>query len=304
MTVSQNEAAWADFWRSGGVGPESGCLPSRLRLIDAVQRRVWQQVARQLPRNARVLDLGTGDGAVLAKIRDVRTDLKLIGVDSSPVLRPAPKGVTLKSAVPMEALPFPPASFDLVTSQFGFEYAETEKVGPEVFRVLRRQRTFVFIIHHAEGRIVEHNAGRVEVLAWAVRESGLLEKAEALAKARTIANIATPRLFRDAPADARRRFADQPVGEEFVTAILQTLELGRRAPLAESIEVLSTLRARAENEIARIEALGRAARTPQQIGIIRRNLQAAGFEVEEPATLNEDGERRPFGWILRGNKRD
>lgn len=300
MTSTRSEAAWADFWRSGGAGPESGCLPLGLQGIDAAQRAVWEGVARQLRRGARVLDLATGDGAVLGKIRRVRSDLKLVGVDSSPVLRPSPKGVTLTASVSMESLPFDDASFDFVTSQFGFEYGETASVAREVRRVLRTDGGFAFIVHHAGGRIVAHNRGRSEALAWASQESGLLEKAEALARARGRIDLPTPAAFREAPAEARRRFPRQGVGEEFATAVLQTLELGRRAPFRETLEVLGTLKARAGNELARVRALGHAARDREQITLLIEELEQAGLEVEPPTTLCEDNEAEPFAWLLRG----
>lgn len=300
MTRAGSEAAWADFWRHGGAGPESGCLPLALRAIDAVQTQVWQDLARSLRRGARVLDLATGDGAVLGKMRRARSDLKLTGVDSSPVLPRGARGIELKPSTPMEDLPFADRAFDLVTSQFGFEYGDTERISRQIYRVLRPDGSFAFIVHHAEGRIVGHNAGRAEVLAWASRESGILEKAEGLVRARAVANIATPALFRDAPTEARRRFPAQSAGEEFLTAVLQTLELGRRARARESLEVLATLRAKADNEISRIEALRGAART--QDGIIRlaEQLRSAGLEVREPTALREDGEGQPFAWHLQG----
>lgn len=302
MTSTRSEAAWADFWKDGGRGPESGCLPNALQKIDAVQRQVWQGVTRSLPRGARVLDLATGDGAVLGKIRDRRADLKLIGVDSSAVLPKGLKGATLKPGIAMETLPFDHNSFDLVTSQFGFEYGDTAATAAEVQRVLRSNGAFAFIIHHAAGPIVAHNEGRLAGITWAARESGLLEKAAALAKARGRMDLPTPPLFHAAPAEARRRFASQSVGEEFTTAILHTLEMGRRCPPRETLEVLLTLQVKAENEIARIEALRRAARDPDQIAALRAELEAAGLAADAVETLHEEGETRPFAWLMQGYK--
>lgn len=297
---TRSEAAWSDFWKAGGVGAESGCLPGGLKAIDAVQRQVWREVARTLPRGARVLDLATGDGAVLGKLRDGRPDLKLIGVDSASVLPTGLKGAELKPGVPMEALPFAAGTFDLVTSQFGFEYGDTGRIANEVRRVLRPGGGFAFIIHHAGGPIVAHNDRRLGSLAWAVRESGLLEKAEALARARAIADLPTPPLFRDAPLDVRRRFPGQDVGEEFTAAILQTLDMGRGRPPRETLEVLATLRSKATNEIARIEALKGAARSADQMAGMVAELEEAGLDADPAGLLHEAGSHTPFAWLLRG----
>jgi SAM-dependent methyltransferase len=301
---TSSEAAWADFWSGSGAGPESGCLPDGLRRIDAVQSRIWAGVVRPLARKARVLDLATGDGAVLGKIGKARGDLKLIGVDSSPVLPAGPKAARLMPGVTMEALPFPDGSFDLVTSQFGFEYGDTKRIAAEVRRVLREGGNFAFIIHHADGAIVAHNRGRSEALRWAARESGLLDKAAAVANSRKLVQLPTPRHFRDAPIEARRRFPRQSVAEEFATAVLQTLDMGSRHPPGESLQNLATLRGKAINEIARIEALCAAARDNRQIARLADQLKSAGLTAQAPVTLHEQEDGRPFAWLITGSRND
>ncbi len=300
MTGTRSEAAWSAFWQAGGAGPESGCLPNALRQIDAVQREVWTAAVQKLPRNARVLDLATGDGAVLGKIRRVRPDLKLMGVDSAKRLPPAPKGVHLRAGVPMERLPFPNGHFELITSQFGFEYGDVPAISAEVARVLRPGGRFQFMVHHAGGPIVGHNEKRRAGLAWALQESGVLQRARALVHSRMYAPIPTPPSFRATAAEARRLFPGQPVAEEFCLAILQTLELGRTSPPAESAEVLHTLESRASNELQRVDALRGAACGPEEITQIVQHLRAAGLEPEEPGLLRETGSHKPFAWLVSG----
>jgi SAM-dependent methyltransferase len=297
-----SEQAWADFWRGGGRGPESGCLPKALQQIHAVQRRVWHEVAAGLPRNARVLDLATGDGAVLGMLRERRPDLKLVGVDSSAVLPKGLKGAELKPRVRMEQLPFPAASFDLVTSQFGIEYGDVPAIAAQLTKVLRPGAAFAFVIHHAGGPIVAHNDARVASLNWALHDSGLLTKAEAVARARTLADLPTPPTFRAAPAEARRLFPGQDVAVEFATAVQQTLDMGRRHPPAETLEVLATLRAKAGNEMARIQALKGAARDESGIIALRADLAGAGLAADAPELLFESSGRAPFAWRLAGRR--
>lgn len=299
---TDSRSAWADFWKGGGAGPESGCLPAGLRSIDTAQNRVWQDVARSLKRKARVLDLATGDGAVLGKIAKIRGDLELVGVDSSPVLPPGPKPARLMAGVSMEALPFPDESFDLVASQFGFEYGDSSAIAAEVHRVLLSGGAFAFIVHHSGGAIVAHNKGRSEALRWAAVESELLEKAAAIAEARKLMDLRTPPFFHQAPTEARRRFPGQSVGEEFATAVLQTLEMGRRRPPRKTLEVLSALRRKADNEIARIDALRAAARDERQISKLISILGSAGLVAEVPVTLREQEGGGAFAWLIRGNK--
>lgn len=294
--------AWSSFWAAGGAGPESGCLPRALKFIDAAQRRVWEDAARALPKDARVLDLATGDGAVLGKMRRARTDLKMVGVDSSPVLPPTPKGMTLRAGVAMEALPFPDASFDQATSQFGFEYGDTARTASEVARVLKPGGRITFVVHHAQGPILAHNMTRRTRLTWALDESGLLPRARALVAARRLAMLPTPSLFKTAPGEAGTRFGAGSVAEEFVAAILQTLELGRHSPPDQSLEVLQILEGRARNELARISALAGAACDEPRVRKLADELSIAGIGTTTPDLIYEAGSNTAFAWLVQGTR--
>lgn len=298
--MTDNRRAWADFWAS--EGSRRTCLPRALQDIEDAQRTLWQAFARALRKNARILDLGTGDAAVPKKMRSVRPDLKLTGVDSSPTLPPPPSGISLLPGVPFESLPFPAGRFDAVTSQFGFEYGDTRAAAPEVARVLRERGRILFAVHRRDGPILAHNVSRREALRWALG-SGWLDKGRALAAARKTTSLPTPPSFRSAPEEAKREFPQQPVAAEFLLALLQTLELGRSRPSAETLEVLDTLERKAHNEIARIDTLERAACDEERLGIISSQLSDAGIALHEPDSLIERSTGRPFAWLLWGERR-
>jgi SAM-dependent methyltransferase len=303
MTVTDNRKAWADFWAQKSGERQPACLPNALQEIDAAQREVWQRFARALAPGARLLDLATGDGAVLKKIREARTDLVLTGVDSAPTLPPGPQGMTLHAGVSMEALPFGAAAFDAVVSQFGYEYGDTGAIAREVGRLLSPGGTLGLLVHRSDGPIVAHNLPRRDALRWALAPGGYLAKARGLVAARRIADIPTPPAFRSAPDEAQRLFPGQSVGHEFLTAILQTLDMGRGKPTHESLEVLATLESKASNEIARIETLERAARSPEGIARIAGELRDAGIDVAEPAPIAERTSGRAFAWYVAGVRR-
>ncbi|MDP8993778.1 MAG: class I SAM-dependent methyltransferase [Pseudomonadota bacterium] len=298
--MSGDREVWADFWAASG--PAAGCLPRALEEIDAAERALWQDFARRLPKGARVLDLGTGDGAVPAKMAEARRDLRLTGVDSSPRLPRAPRGVTLRAGVPIEALPFAAASFDAVTSQFGYEYADAAAAAREVARVLKPGGRLLFVVHRSDGSILAHNLPRREALVWAL-EGGWLAKARALAAARRGAPLPTPPAFRTAAEEAQRRFPRQSVAAEFLQAVAQTLEMGRTKPPHESLEVLDTLEAKARNEIGRIDSLARAACDEARLAELAAGLREAGIAIDPPGTLAERGSKRPFAWLLSGARR-
>lgn len=285
---------WSGYW-ARPAGRPAGCLPEAGGLHDLLGR-IWLDFARDLPRKARLLDLATGDGAVLRMMQPARRDLSLTGIDSAATLPSAPKGVRIRAAIAMERLPFPDDSFDAATSQFGIEYGDLEQVVGEVARVLRPGGRFCAVAHHAGGVIVRHNMARRAALAWAVGDSGILEKARRLAAARTASPLPTPPLFRATAAQAGRDFPDQPVAAEFITAVADTLDMGRTRAPGESIEILATLEERARGELQRLDALAVAALDEDAAKRLAGLLSAAGLRTGEPAPVTQAGE--PVGWRL------
>ena len=293
---------WVSYWSRGPACGENVCLPNAEAGIGAVLDSAWRDFARRLPKRARILDLATGNGIVLQRLLAARRDLKLTGVDASAVLPPSPEPIRLIPATPMEELPFGDRSFEAVTSQFGVEYGDTALVASEVGRILCPGGLLCFVLHHRQSPIVSYNLARLDALAWAARESGLLERALRLAAVRRTAAMPTPDSFRVAVEEARRRYPAQPVAAEFAAAIVQTLDMGQRHEPVETIEVLSTLQARSEDEIGRLEALERAACDGDRISAVARALAAAGLTIEPARALTDPQSGAPLAWVLEGRE--
>ncbi len=291
---------WADYWARPRSGPQSGgCLPNAAGEVGPALERLWRDFAGNLPAKARLLDLATGDGAVLGMIQAARRDLILLGVDSAPALPPPPPGTRLQTGVAMEALPFADAAFDAVTSQFGIEYGDVARIAAEAARVLKRGGLLRAAIHHAGGAIVGHNLGRRAALRWAVLESGLLDRARKLAAARAAAALPTPASFPAAVAQARQLFPGQTAAAEFAAAVADTLDMGATRPPLETIEVLGTLEERGRGEIGRLDALAGAAMDEDGIQRLAGRLGAAGLDVAPPRPLAQGGF---IAWVVDAAK--
>jgi SAM-dependent methyltransferase len=289
---------WSGYWAK--QGKPAGCVPNADPSFVAMLDMIWGDFAGRLQPGARILDLATGDGAVLRRLQVAGKRFDLLGVDSAAALPPAPKGIKLKPGISMERLPYPPANFDAVTSQFGVEYGDRKLVAAEVARVLRPSGLFLFLIHHANSQVVRHNRARRDALVWASRDSGILAKARQLAQARMTLPIPTPDIFREAVPAARQAFPDQPVAAEFHAAVLSALELGANRPGREPIEVLVELDTKVRGEIGRLDALAAAARDSDAIQETTALLEAVGLTVE-PASPRTAAGDRPALWLLRGH---
>ena len=291
---------WDRFWtgdgRTGG-----GCLPDAHNSLERVQREVWHDFARTLPRNAKVLDLGTGDGRVMRWLLERRRDLKPTGIDYAQKLPPPPRGSKVRAGISIEKVPMPDSSFDAVTSQFGFEYGDVEEAARELVRLLRTQGRFRLLIHHASGPIVKHNVGRAEGLKWASGVSGAIGKARGLVSARAIANVPTPAFFRELVGETRARFGAGSGAEEFSLGLLQILDSRGATPQA-VLSAIGEIEQLASDEVGRIDALAKAAADPERIKRIAGLLEEAGASIEPVREVSEGGGAPPFAWLVDGAK--
>ncbi len=294
----QHRRAWDQFWTSG---TGTGCAPNLTKLGHNPLETAWREFAKCLPRKAKVIDLATGDGTVLGWLRQVRRDLKLVGVDYATVLPFAPAGITLKPGISIEHLPFADASFDAVTSQFGFEYACHVKAAAELARVLKSNGSARLIVHHRDGAFVRHNAERAEALIWA-SGPGVMERAKSLASARAAIAISTPSFFRQQVGDAMRQFPRQPVATEFTTAVYQILERGLRDGPGQCLGALAELQWKAEAELQRIEALCAAACDGEEIGDVASVLRKAGIVISSPTVIVTAPGGSILAWLLEGKR--
>jgi SAM-dependent methyltransferase len=293
--------AWSAYWAGAASGAaESASFDHPDPAVRAVMEAPWRELARQLAPRARVLDLATGGGIVLKTFARLRSDLKLTGVDLAQGL-PRAAGMKLIGGISLDALPFPAASFDAVTSRFGIEYADLERAGAEAGRVMKPGGKLRLLAHHHQSAVVSHNALRLQELRWAWRDSGQLEQARALVRGRRVAPLPTPFSFRRAAEEARLRSPQMPVAWEFLTAIAQTLDMGRGRGEADVLGALATLESRAASEVARLEALMQAACDPSRLAVLTGALGSAGVTVRSITLLKERAEQ-VLAWQITGSK--
>jgi ubiquinone/menaquinone biosynthesis C-methylase UbiE len=161
--MTQPQDAWSLYWSAGNVesctaaasddeGGEGGENPLH---------QVWASLARELPQGAQVLDLATGNGAVPVVMARANPSLRITGVDRADIdpagtvaSVPELEGIRFHSRVDAASLPFESASFDVVTSQYGVEYAELGEAIGGALGVLRPGGSLHCVLHHADSAVV------------------------------------------------------------------------------------------------------------------------------------------------------
>lgn len=159
------QAAWSSYWAAGGL---HSCVGSFAGNYEGAIGAFWRGQATALAEGARVLDLATGNGALPLLFREARGP-RVLRIDAVDLARIAPRwyrpgehdDVRFHAGVAMEQLPFPDGAFDLVASQFGFEYADRDAALAEMLRVASPGGRIALVMHHAGSVLVD--VGRAEL---------------------------------------------------------------------------------------------------------------------------------------------
>lgn len=287
MAQASEQAAWNMFWEQNARGGASGCLPHSWQAIEQAQKKIWQGFAALIATNAKLLDLATGDGRVLAWIGADGADLECHGVDLAPNLPPAPPRVTLRGGVAMEELPFEDVSFDAVTSQFGFEYGDTARVATEIARVLKPGGRVGLMMHRGDGPIVAHNRTRRAQLEWALEEKAIVTKTRQSIGAGSDLTPALP-YATETVQEGLAQYGESSPAWEIPEAVRRTLLMGERAGKRFVLDTLDAIEAQAGNEIGRIKALIRASAVADDRETIEERFAATGIELVETKTIEDE----------------
>ncbi|WP_075188119.1 class I SAM-dependent methyltransferase [Teredinibacter haidensis] len=160
---------WSTFWQQGYITTFGVSKPHN---YDGTTLAFWRDHFLALPSRAKVLDIATGNGAIAAIAMDVSnkssksflvsaTDIAVINASVHGCYASVRNGIEFHSNTPCEKQPFESHCFNLITSQFGFEYSDIGKTLVEVRRLLREGGRFVAISHHTDSELLK--ASRVEL---------------------------------------------------------------------------------------------------------------------------------------------
>ena len=180
---SQDTRLWDQFWSAG----RASCCSDQDGTDNAeLVRRQWVEMFADARDGDRILDLCTGNGAVLDVAsecaRESGKTFELCGVDSAAIApvsgEPADtKATPLFIRASVTALPFVDASFNAVTSQFGLEYAPLESAVAEAMRVLRKGGRARFVVHAKDGTTALNAAKELDDIAELEDDIGIFRAA-------------------------------------------------------------------------------------------------------------------------------
>ncbi len=314
--------AWSVYWRTDHL---HACVPvSNPRHLAAIEAR-WASFFETLGDEARIVDLGTGNGSLAVMAAKFAAErgrrFEIHGVDAAGI-DPARRVSAARELIArirfhphtrIERLPFEDDGVDAVCGQFAIEYAEPHEAVAEVMRVLAPGRRFGFLLHARDGALMERAVMHRDQ-ARRLRRSGILDRLARLFEtmAATQGKATTEpadrlRAERESfEADLRgwipwlRRQPDTELPLNFLRAVERLYRAAPGLAAAERTRLLRDLETRLAAREARVAAMIEAALDEPACARLAAMFERAGARVEErhPFALGEDGP--VLGWWLSG----
>ncbi len=292
---------WTDYWGRDRAPASTDALPPAVR--DAIAER-WEAVFDALPSNSRILDIGTGTGALVELAgRSARPErpLSALGIDLATRV-PEPKTsppahwrASFRGGIDARTLPFEDRSWTLVVSQFALEYGDFFPALAQAGRVCDRRLTL--LVHAAEGAVVRQNAAVAEQIRWLLDELGLAQRlAEHVrqgdqASARGLAEVG-------GAMTQRIRETENPSFLQGLAKQIGTFLSGARPPVDAGLSQVAELESALRRHGNRMSALAAAAVTPTDLDFACDALKAQGFASARWAPQVTDDDRHLVGYWL------
>lgn len=190
---TQPGSHWNRYWRSGQL---AACLQQgNAGNYKPEIRSAWESFFDQFPDGARLLDIGTGNGAIALIAEETaaaagrRFEIHAIDrADINPLrfVRAAPAAlarIRFHGHTRAESLPFPEAYFDGISGQYALEYTNLPAAVPELRRVAQQSAHLRFILHAEDAVPVLGAARDLQDMALLLKELRLLDKGRAAMRA-------------------------------------------------------------------------------------------------------------------------
>ncbi len=311
----QSPEAWDSYWEGAAAGSSftaGGVLHPGFAAF-------WQDALTEFLSTrpeASILDIGTGNGAVidyLQKVPDSNlknvscVDLSKAAVDGVLGRFPDVTGVVADAgAIPLDA-----GSFDLITSQFGVEYAGSDGID-EAARLLAPGGHLMLLLHVHSGALHQRSLEAIDAL-MRVRLSNFVSLAYDFFEAGFAAVKGADRTAYDSAAkalnpaitelDAILSQHGEHVADGTIVYLYTTVQkMHSRIQYYDAEESLAWLRTMGEelkHHEERMLAMDKTALDQEGVEAIRTTLVKKGLMPSQAQPLLFEGDPLPFAWVLQ-----
>ena len=323
---------WSQYWRRDSI---TTFWRRRNENYDREFADFWNTRFALLGESARVLDVATGNGALAllaARYASLHArSFEIVGIDFAAIdpraalathedLRSLLAEIRFVSHTPMEATGLPGASFDLITSQYGFEYGNLDLAAQELARLARFGGAFAAVLHHVDSAVIELARDSVAQIEYCLGQERLDERVVALVRAMGEARTPEARaaLQRDSTTEALRAELNATVARinanasryrdpEGVIGVLlpnfmNVFFAHKNRSLIERLRYVDHVRHEFSGFKARMADLHGAALSDEGFARVVGALGRCGFAVRERGLLHYGPNRDLMGWIVVADK--
>lgn len=312
---------WSRLWSTGVL---HSCATGIHGNYDGAVLEFWQRQFDSLEDGSRLVDVGTGNGALLLLARQRAGErgiqLSMHGVDIADidpgraVADGAGRfdGIRFHPRTSVCSLPFGDGEVDLVCSQFGIEYAPRAAALAEIARVAARRSRVALVVHSSDSIIAQVAAPQREGLLFLREQCPIIEEARKL----------TPVLFQATQSRWSSGTPDAPPGAEATRlafnrsagALMDAIE---RMPMAQVLKnvaqqvqgalrhayrspdeaeiALRRLEEGLQDEDARLQQLEQAMLSADDLDALAGHLGDHGYAVRHAPLLQRGAK---FGWTV------
>ena len=316
--TSQAGKSWDTYWQgSGAIGAYA-----RGGAAHPAIKAYWAEffnATKMAYRKPAMLDIASGNGPVVEQALEMLGDgisqLCCVDVSEAAINNIQSRFPTVKGVVAdARSIPLDSGAFDIITSQFGIEYAGLEAV-EEADRLLAGRGRFGFLMHIREGSIHRECMENLEAVSR-VREAGFVERAKAMFEAGFAAVRGADRAAYDtagkqlAPAISELESILDQYGKQVADGSLAQLygdvarihgEIQHYEP-EEVLGWLSRMSEELEDYAGRMSSMRDAALDEDTFKELCNGLHRRGWEIETAGPFQVPDEESPLAWALIARK--
>jgi len=321
---------WSDYWRNDSVTTFTRQFNAN---YDGEFAAFWKSCFAATPSPARIVDLATGNGAIaLLAAQHAQAEARhfeIIGIDYAAIdparvlaahadLAPFLAAIEFRGGVRIEDTGLESASVDLLTSQYGFEYANEDAAVAEAWRVLKRGGRLALILHNESSVVIALARDGLAQVQFCLQKEALDKRVLALVKVVGEARS----------SEARRALKHNPKAERLrqklnasLTRIMQRAKQYRDpegfigimvpnfakvfgeykdASMQQKLDYIRDVRGSFDAFRERMADLASAALSAADFDRLIAKLEATGFAIERRELMHYKGDL--MGWILVARK--
>ena len=311
---------WDTYWQgarnSGAYAADGVTHPAVATFWDAALTEVLSN-----GRSSKILDIATGSGAVVGRLTQSAShgnhevtcvDISTAAIES--VLGRFPGVIGLVADA--NSIPLDDSAFDLVTSQFGIEYAGPAALS-EATRLLAPGGTLILMMHVRPGVIHRECAAALDAVQR-TRKSMFVPRALTFLEAGFAAVRGADRSSYENAALALNpaieelesilsEHGEHVAGDTIVRLYSDVQEIHSGIQHYDPDEVLGWLRTM-DMELAeyerRMQSMCDSATDADQFAEICERIRRQGLDIDSSEPLMISDNTLPIGWILRATRRD